>query len=323
MQITVILCTYNRCQSLARALSSVAASRLAQSVEWGVLVVDNNSRDHTRDVVDKFCHWYPGRFRYLFEPQQGKSFALNAGIRAAGGNILVFTDDDVTVEPTWLQNLTAALHNSEWAGAGGRVLPEWTCPPPSWLSLDAGYLLAPLAHFDLGPEAGQLQRAPFGTNMAFRKSMFEKYGGFRTDLGPTTESDFRLWNHTLPPRTSEDSEFAERLLAAGERLRYEPSAVVHHPVAENRLQMKYFLAWWFQKGRGDIRQSGVRPDTKLYLLGIPLYLIRDLAVLTLRWMVAVQPRRRFQHKITMWYTLGQISESYRRTAQRRGMKETL
>ena len=67
MNITVILCTYNRCQILVKALSSVALSRLPEPVAWEVLVVDNNSRDRTRDVVADFCRRYPGRFRYLFE----------------------------------------------------------------------------------------------------------------------------------------------------------------------------------------------------------------------------------------------------------------
>ena len=54
MNITVILCTYNRCQSLSRALESVAVSLLPASIEWEVLVVDNNSSDQTREVVDNF-----------------------------------------------------------------------------------------------------------------------------------------------------------------------------------------------------------------------------------------------------------------------------
>ncbi len=120
MNITVILCTYNRCQNLAKALDSVAASMLPESVEWEVLVVDNNSNDQTRELVEGFCHRYPGRFRYLFEPQQGKSYALNSGIRVSPSEILAFTDDDAIVEPDWLWNLTSALHDGEWAGAGER-----------------------------------------------------------------------------------------------------------------------------------------------------------------------------------------------------------
>ena len=103
MRITVILCTYNRCQSLAKAMESVAASVVPESVDWEVLVVDNNSSDQTREIVEGFCNRFPYRFRYLHELKQGKSNALNSGIRAAKGNLLAFMDDDVLVEPTWLK----------------------------------------------------------------------------------------------------------------------------------------------------------------------------------------------------------------------------
>jgi len=61
MYITVIVCTYNRCESLAKALNSVASSILPDSVQWEVLVVDNNSKDSTREVVDGINCRYPGR----------------------------------------------------------------------------------------------------------------------------------------------------------------------------------------------------------------------------------------------------------------------
>ena len=314
MKISVILCTHNRCQSLAKALNSLAALTLPESVEWEVLVVDNNSSDGTREVVQRdFLGRYPRRFRYLFEPQPGKSYALNAGIRQAQGDILAFTDDDVTVEKTWLRNLTAALNNSEWAGAGGRVVAEWACPPPLWLSLEGRYALGDtLALFDRGGEAHELSENPFGANMAFRKAMFERYGGFRTDLGPRAGS--------REPQKSEDAEFGRRLLDAGERLRYEPSAIVHHWVPENRLQKKYFLAWWFDKGRSDFRKSEIRPDAKGHWPILPR-LLRRLISSTLRWMMAIQQHRRFYNKVQVWELAGQLAETYRQTLDRRKPKK--
>ena len=297
IKVSIILCTYNRCQLLVSALESAAALQVSESIDYEIIVVDNNSNDQTRSVIEDFCRRYPKRFRYLFERQQGKSHALNAGMRNARGDILAFMDDDVTVEPTWLENLVAALHDSQWAGCGGRILPIWTCPPPRWLPLD----LAPLAMFDLGPEAGPLTEPPFGANMAFRKVMFERYGTFRTDLGPRPGSEIR----------SEDTEFGARLLAAGERLRYEPTAVVHHGVCENRLQRKYFLDWWFAKGRANIREFGIRPKTKWYFVGIPLYLFRNLGAATLQWITAVEPNLRFSRRLAVWSKVGEIAECYR------------
>src|SRR5579872_5616053 len=197
MKITVILCTYNRCQNLPTALESVAASVLPRSVDWEVLVVDNNSKDETREVVEEFCRRYPDRFRYLFEPQQGLSRARNAGVREARGDVLAFVDDDVMVEPAWLQNLTASLSDDRWAGAGGRIVLQWPSPIPKWLTTDGPYARHGFPGFDQGPIAKELDGPPFGTNMAFRRTMFEKYGYFRTDLG-------RCANGMM---SSEDTEF--------------------------------------------------------------------------------------------------------------------
>jgi len=316
VNITVILCTYNRCQSLAKALESVAAQTLPESVEWEVLVVDNNSRDQTREVVEDFCRRHPGHFRYLFEPQQGKSYALNAGIREARGEVLAFMDDDVTVEPTWLINLTAPLRDGEWAGAGGRILLEGTFSSPRWLALDGPYSMGHTlyAHFDLGDQPLELGRAPFGTNMAFRKEIFEKYGAFRTDMGPSPGSEIR----------HEDAEFGHRLLAAGERLCYEPSAVVYHPAPENRVQKDYFLTWWFDFGRAVVREWG----RGRAVLGIPRLYLKILKLGTIvmaerlgGWMLSMNPQKRFYNKCWVWATAGQIKESYRLARSAQAKKE--
>ena len=306
-KISVVLCTYNRAQSLRDALNSAAALVLPDSVDWEILVVDNNSSDQTRNVVEEFCGRYPNRFRYIFESHQGKSRALNAGICEARGHIVAFMDDDVTVDPDWLQNLTAGLHDGHWAGAGGRVVPEWTCSPPRWLSKESPYAVGPLVAFDPKCQAPELDEPPIGANMAFRREMFEKYGGFRPDLGPCPGSEIR----------GEDSEFGARLLKHGERLRYEPSALIHHPVQQSRLEKGYFLTWWFDKARSEIRVSGIEPGTKYFIAGVPLYLFRRLAVWTFRWLLAVEPGRRFSNKLSAWTNAGEILECFRQSATTR------
>ena len=305
MDITVVLCTYNRSESLASALNSAAALVLPESVDWEVLVVDNNSNDRTREVAADFCSRYPSRFRYLFEPQQGKSNALNTGIREARGSILAFMDDDVTVEPTWLQSLTSGLNSGEWSGAGGRIRPARSFAPPRWLPLQGPNNLGGiLALFDLGEKARELDRSPIGTNMAFRKEIFRKYGGFRTDMGPRPGSEIR----------NEDTEFGRRVLAAGERIRYEPSAIVYHAMPEKRLTKEYFLAFAFDTGRTMIREAARRPD----IWGIPrpyLSLLKHAFYLApinfLRWLLAIGPQNRFYRKYWVWLVAGEVLELYR------------
>ena len=302
MHTTVILCTYNRCQTLSKALSSVAVSALLPSVEWEVLVVDNNSSDRTREVVEDFCRRYPARFRYLFEPRKGKSHALQTGIREAPGDVVAFMDDDVTVEPTWLQNLTAELHSGEWAGAGGRIVLQWPPSLPDWLAIEGPWVRHGQPAFDQGNEAKELIGPPFGTNMAFRKEMFQKHGGFRTDLGPSPGGEI--------PRPGEDTEFGRRLIAAGERLRYEPSAVVYHPVPENRINKKYLLEWWFDFGRARARQSKIRP----------VWGLCSMASWKLRGIVASDPRLRFFSRLVVRERLGEISEFFHTLLRPKGRK---
>lgn len=299
MDISVILCTYQRCESLRAALASVADSELPASVTWEVLIVDNNSNDKTHEVAEEFCRRYPGRFHYLFEPRPGKSNALNRGIQAARGEILAFMDDDVQVATTWLQNLTQPILNRECVGSGGRILPPGDFVRPRWVP-EEKRALAPLAMFDLGPTPGRLHEPPFGTNMAYHKNMFQRYGMFRTDLGPRPGSQIR----------SEDTEFGARVLAGGEILSYEPSALVFHPVSADRLEKDYFLAWWFDKGRGDIREFGI-PSEALRCFGVPLICIRRLLVWSVRWALSSNAARRFGCKIKVWSKFGEILESYR------------
>lgn len=301
MKVTVVLCTYNRSESLAKALASVARSIVPESIQWEVLVVDNNSGDRTKEVVEEFSRRYPSRFRYLFERKQGKSYALNSGIRESKGDILAFTDDDVTVEPVWLMNLTSALGESKWAGVGGRVLPDRNFSLPPWFPREGRYRLAPLAMFDIGLNGFELTESPFGNNMAFRKEVFEKHGGFRTDLGPCLGSEIR----------GEDTEFGQRLLAAGERLCYEPSAVVYHAVPETRVRKDYFLAWWFDKARADIRACGLPPEANWRVAGTPLIFLRRLVIWSLCWFVSLRPSRRFLCKLNVWIVAGQILECRR------------
>jgi glycosyltransferase involved in cell wall biosynthesis len=302
MKITVILCTYNRCQSLMKALESVAVSQLPDSIQWEVLVVDNNSKDQTREVADDFCRRYPGRFRYLFERSQGKSNALNSGIREARGSVLAFMDDDVIVAPTWLLNITTPLDSPEWAGAGGRISAQQVVSAPPWLALEGEFSMAGmLALFDLGDQPIELKCPPYGTNMAFRKTIFEKYGGFRTDMGPSPGSELR----------NEDTEFGNRIMAAGERLWYAPSAVVYHAIPENRLTQRYFLRFSYDHGRALVRERGYRPSVygiPRWFFSIPIILARPFLINVRSWLGTKDPKARFFKKGIVWKTMGEMVE---------------
>lgn len=302
MTVEVILCTYNRCQSLCKALESVAVSRMPQGTPWNVLVVDNNSSDRTRLMVEDFQRRYPSIFRYIFEQTPGKSNALNRGVRESDADVIAFMDDDVQVDPDWLYMLTRVFDNERFSGSGGRILPELGFRPPAWLRAPGRYGLAPLAMFDLGLEPAELKEPPFGTNMAFRREVFSRYGDFRRDLGPRPGVEIR----------NEDTEFGMRLLRGGERLWYEPAALVHHAVPPHRVRKSYFLKWWFAKGCADIRESGSEMERHLNIFGAPLMYFRRLVGWIARWFVAFDPSERFACRTKVWWLGGTIRESWAR-----------
>jgi glycosyltransferase involved in cell wall biosynthesis len=302
MDVAVILCTHNRCQSLRKALESVAMSQVPAAWQWQVLVVDNNSTDQTPQVAHEFCQRDPDHFRYVFESRQGKSNALNRGIREVQAHILAFMDDDVIVETDWLRNLVEPLSDPQWSGTGGRIYLPKTFSPPSWMALEGQYSLGGiLALFDLGSDAGPLSIPPIGTNMAFRKEMFLKYGNFRTDLGPSPGSEIRY----------EDTEFGWRLLRGGEKLQYVPSAVVRHAVAERRLHKEYYLAYYFDYGRALVRERGDRSGIGFVprpIVSLSNRLLNILPKRIWRWLKETDPRKRFFNKCQVWNIVGEITE---------------
>jgi glucosyl-dolichyl phosphate glucuronosyltransferase len=301
-RISIILCTYNRSQKLARALESIARSQLAASLQWEVLVVDNNSKDNTRNVADTYCQRDSMHCRYTFEAQQGKSFALNRGVKEASGDILAFVDDDIVVERDWLSELTKPFADARWAGTGGRVhLPVGFCPP-RWMATEGNASLASiLAEFDQGTSPHELTIPPIGNNMAFRKEVFERFGGFRTDLGPTPGSQIR----------HEDTEFGTRVMKGGGRILYVPSAVVRHDVEEGRLRKEYFLAYHFDYGRALVREKGRRKPIGFISRRVISLANRVFDILPGRfitWLRERNEQKRFFNKCRVWTTLGEIKE---------------
>ncbi len=301
--ISVIVCTYNRSESLRKTLSSLAHLSTPAGTPWELIVVDNNSIDDTAEVVKTFSAASSLSARYIFEINQGLSHARNAGIRVAQGDIIAFTDDDVTVDRHWLCELRKTFDQFDCMGVGGRIVTVWTCQKPSWLELDGPHrLLTAVPSFDQGEEPCALtaNTPPFGANMAFRKVAFEKHGFFRTDLG-------RRGGNLM---SYEDTEFCTRLLLAGDRLLYAPRAIVYHPATKARLRKGYLQSLYFNQGRYEAR-IGDYPENAVLYFGVPRYLFRSLWTNFSKWLFIFNSQRRFRHKLLLCQSLGEIIELHR------------
>ena len=299
MDISVIVCTHDRSASLERVLAGLAAQTGLANRTWEIVVVDNQSTDDTAAVVRAAAGSCPVPLRYRYEAEPGKSNALNAGIDAAGGDVLAFTDDDVELTPGWLAGLIEVMERFDCDGVGGPVVPVWTGPPPRWLADDGPYRMhAAVVDFQHGDEPIALEAAPLGANSAYRREVFERYGRFRADLGHVGRT----------PLPCEDTELARRVLRGGGELRYAPGAVVFHDVEPARLTRRYFLDWYKARGRAAAREEA--PDrSAASVAGVPRHLLRTFLTSLVRWVFSVGSRRRFFHKLQTWRTAGAIAEA--------------
>ena len=105
--VSVVICTWNRCQILAGCLDSLATHGWGQSNAWEVVVIDNNSTDETASVVASYREALP--IRYALEPAQGITHARNRGLHVAASRIIFFIDDDVRIRALWLEGYLAAI----------------------------------------------------------------------------------------------------------------------------------------------------------------------------------------------------------------------
>ncbi len=303
MDISIIVCTYNRSRSLGRVLENIQQLNGYPQITWETVVVDNNSSDETKSVVMRFSGSGKGGIIYIFEGKQGKSYALNTGIEAARGEILVFTDDDVIIDPNWLVNIMKAFSQYDCTGLGGRIIPLLSGKKPSWLRTDAPTpFMNAFGCFDWGEENRVLQTPPFGANMAYKREVFKKYGLFRTDMGPSKGN---------PAGKSEDTEFSSRLLSAGETLIYASDALVYHPVEQEKMQKGYFEKWYYNLGRASMMRSTL-PDGTIYYFGVPRYLYRQAFTKFFTWILTFNGHERFSRKLELYETAGSMAEVSRR-----------
>jgi glycosyltransferase involved in cell wall biosynthesis len=308
---TVLIATYNRAALLDETLASLARMRVSPGLAWDAIVVDNNSSDETRAVVERHIPAFPVRLQYLFEGRQGRSSALNAGIREATGTIVAMTDDDVRVEEGWLDAACAPLLGGDPAigYSGGPIRPIWGAPPPRWLDLERGDLWGTIAIQNHGAEAfvyEERRKVPLGANMAMRRDLFARIGGFRADLGRT--GGRLVLGQEVP-------ELLRRARAAGVHGVYVPTMVVHHHIPAARLHRAYFRRWWFGKGVSRSALDRMQPLTELdvdlratpHFCGVPRFmygsLVRDLLAMAAAW-VARRPAEAFRREMMVAFFAG-------------------
>lgn len=242
MEFSIIIATYDRIDSLRRLLTGIRKHFGSSKIEHEVIVA-NNARDDAialgiNQAVDEFRHGSGAEIRLVREPLAGKCRAQNAAVRESRGHILVFFDDDVKVTPKWLDVAAEFFQRESCDVMQGPIL-----VPPE-LEHDKRFLQAQrrfrtINFVQYSPQLKELKTLT-GANMAVRRELLAKVGGFNEELGPGRSG------------ISEDVEFAQRVLRSGGRIGYEHRAAVYHEVDWSRLTEEFFRLRHEQQGRSRL-----------------------------------------------------------------------
>lgn len=251
-QFSLVVCTRNRREQLLRLLESVREHCAERVRSWEVLVVNNASTDDTASAVMAASSGFPMPLSLVEESRTGIAFARNCGLAQSSGGVIVFVDDDVTLEAGYFVALEQAFSDEEVAVVGGRI--QTVFP----LGAQADYMrvvksenCGSTGEYDLGSHKIELVaqpgvRYPHGGNSAFRRSILSQLAGFNTELGWGLEV-------VMP---GEETEFYKRALKAGYRILYEPRAAVLHHLQSEKATWEALRQWHIGYGHASVRMRG-------------------------------------------------------------------
>lgn len=297
MQLDVVIPTYNRSQLLRKTLRSLLDARVPPGLDVRITVVDNNSKDDTRELVLAEQAKAKLPISYVFEKAQGRSHALNAGVKATTGTHVGFIDDDEEVDSSWYETIRDVFAEHDLDFIGGPYVPRFESAIPAWLPREYNSVI--------GVVDGGTKRVAFdrnypgilmGGNAVFVRRILEKVGSYSTSLG-------RSGNRLL---SCEDEEMYERLLAAGARGMYVPELIIYHFVPTERLTKRYHRAWCFWQSVSSAVLDRIRPQPTAYVLGVPRYFygraLRGMFQLVNIW--NREPASRFSNELSLWELAG-------------------
>lgn len=244
LQLSVVICSWNRGRMLEETLVSVLAAMEGdhrRCIE--VIVVDNASTDDTAARLSR----YQDRIRVHYEGSPGLSNARNAGVRLARGAWILFLDDDVYLEDGFFSAYQRAFRAFPqfdfWAAP---VLPVFDGEAPSWVEPVLRAHPWCFSALDLGGETRALaaEQLPFGANMAVRTNLARTYP-FSSQLG---------YRHgSLIP--GEETAFFRAIRSSGGVGGWLPDARVQHRLPMSRATLKHVLNRAYGQGRADRIES--------------------------------------------------------------------
>lgn len=226
--VTIAIPTYRRHQLLMDTLTSVVLQTPGFTFE--VLVLDNECSPDLKAQVETFAQTIPVPLRYLSVEAIGLHNGRNTGAQLGYGDIIVYIDDDVIAPLGWLEALCHPFLDPAVGGVGGRTLPQWEPPPPDWVkALEPSFF----SLLDLGPETRAMTESelPYGCNMAFRRDLVVKLGGFPPD---GVGGGWIEWR-----RGDGETGFARKVKQANHTIMYSAEGWLYHRIPLSRQSFKF------------------------------------------------------------------------------------
>jgi len=244
VRLSIVICTYNREKYIAESIESTL-NQTAPRDTYQVIVVNNNSPDNTDAICRKMLN-DGHQFDYFIEMNQGNSYARNRGITESLGDIVVFIDDDATMEPDYVKNLLSFYEQHPKVDAvGGKIIPRYeNCQAPRWLS---PMLMPIVIALDKGERIKKFRykQTPIGANMSIRKHIFDEIGTFDVTLGRIGKG----------LSGGDETDLFNRMMARNKQIWYLPSAVVHHIIPAFRIETDYIRRIALGIGEGQRRRA--------------------------------------------------------------------
>ena len=242
MQLSIIICSYNRANYIGEALTALY-HQTASLDQFEVFIIDNNSTDNTPNVFQQWRSEHPdGKFEYSTENKQGASFARNTGARLASTPWLCFIDDDAIASPNYVENVIKHTQDQPFiVGFGGKIIPKYIPTEPKLMSY---YVSSLVGNFDYAPTACAFENGkyPLESNMIVAKKVFDQVGGFNEAI-PGVVGTLRIGG--------EGKELFYKIMALDHTIYYEPNIMVHHVVEVSKLTPEYLYRVASGIGRGE------------------------------------------------------------------------
>lgn len=243
MRFSFITCTYNRADDLSRTLDSLV-KQVFDAEKFEILIVNNNSTDHTAKVCEQFIEQYPNlNIRSVVEANQGLSFALNRGIKEAKGEFIIYVDDDETIEDEHLSRLDSYLkENPNIEFVGSAVIPIYAEKEPKWMSPFLQRLIGgAFAVNKTSIELLSTSSYPGTGHTIIKRALYDVYGDYNTDLG-------RKGTGLLG---AEDKDFSIRLIRAGVKCYFLPHIPIYHHIPAYKLTDEFFNKLTYSIGKSE------------------------------------------------------------------------